>query len=488
MNNANPLPTNPSERHFAPEKRKHYFYRYIVINHPMESLLSTEFPPTDKSAWLAQVQKELKDPAALESLRWHTAEGFVVEAYYTADDQAERSALAAIQSVQKRTPGWLNAPGHSLTNNTQADNGILRDVLLRGADALVIMVPGPESGHAAVQHLSRLLNGIKLSDTPVYFRSDGADVLSLVTALKTVAPYQLRGGLLTDAGMGTAEVTRLTADSPQFRTVCASSHTFHNAGATATQELAFMLAKLADAYDSLTDAGLTIDQLVPKTILSVSVGTSYFMEIAKLRALRVLFSRLVGHYSASLSNQPPFIHAQTSAFYDAAVTPYTNLLRATTEAMAAVMGGCDALTVRPYDAVLGQQGEFSERIARNVSVLLSEESYFDKVADPSAGSYYVEHLTQQLAEAAWTLFLAVEQQGGFANAFAAGFVTNGIERAYRAKVDAVRNRKVLVGVTKFRHDEAGTSTPAKSLSDLTGVENLPGRRLAEAFEAFTNQS
>lgn len=453
----------------------------------MEPILNSAFPPADTAAWLAQVQKELKDPAAPESLRWHTGEGFAVEPYYTADDGPEQARLDAIQRVQNRTPGWLNAPAYPLTDDARADNGFLRDVLTRGADALVLTLPrqttaGDDDTHT--QRLSRLLSGIKLSDTPVFFRPDAADVVPFMTALKTVAPYQLKGGLLTTPDSHTADVTRLTTDSPQFRTVCASSHVFHNAGATATQELAFTLATLADAYDSLTDAGLTIDQILPKTMLSVSVGTSYFMEIAKLRALRVLFSQFAGHYSPARPDPSVFVHAQTSSFYDAVVTPYTNLLRATTEAMAAVVGGCDALTVRPYDAVLGQQDEFSNRISRNVSVLLGEESYFGKVADPSAGSYYIENLTHQLAEAAWVLFLDVEQRGGFAKVFASGFVADEIERAYRVKVNAVQQGRVLVGVTKFQHDENtdAVSKPERSKKDLSGLTDLPNRRLAGEFE------
>lgn len=461
----------------------------------MEPLSHPTFPPTDKAAWLTQVQKELKDPSAYEGLRWHTDEGFTVEPYYTADDLpplfSAQSWLPANQSVQKQTPGWLNTPQYTLTDAPQTDNGILGDALTRGADALVLAVPGAVD--VAVQPLSRLLNGIKLSDTPVFFRLDTADAVVFVTTLKTVAPYQLRGGLLTAVGVDMAEATRLTADSPHFRTVCASSHDFHNAGATATQELAFTLATLADTYDTLTDAGLTIDQFIPKTMLSVSVGTSYFPEIAKLRALRVLFSRFVSHYPSSINQYSLFIHAQTSAFYDAASTPYTNLLRATTEAMAAVVGGCDALTVRPYNAVIEPQAgvsdqAFADRVARNVSVLLSEESYLGNVADPSAGSYYVEMLTQQLTEAAWALFLAVEQRGGFAKAFASGFIGDEIGRAYRAKVDAVRQGRVLVGVTKFRHDEGGNATIklVRPEKDPAGFGHLPNRRLTEAFENFTD--
>jgi methylmalonyl-CoA mutase len=462
----------------------------------METLPRTDFPPTDKAAWLAQVQKELKDPSAYESMRWHTDEGFSVEPYYTADDLTTGfngdSWMEANQQAQKSLPGWLNAPGYTLTNDAPADNSRLHYALARGADALVLTL-NQEVDQATVQYLSRLLNGIKLSDTPVFFGLAAADPAAFVTALKTVAPYKLKGGLLPDMCISTVEATRLTADSPQFRTVYASSHAFHNAGATATQELAFLLATLTDTYDTLTDAGLTIDQLIPKTILSVSIGTSYFMEIAKLRALRVLLSRFLAAYSSAFGIQHSifdirysfFIHAQTSAFYEAAATPYTNLLRGTTEAMAAIVGGCDALTVRPYDAVRDKQQsaaeqEFSQRIARNVSILLAEESYFDKVADPSAGSYYVETLTQQLAENAWALFLDVEQRGGFARAFASGFVADEIEQSYRAKVDAVQQGRVLVGVTKFRHDEASNESIATVPRHTTDL--LPNRRLAEEFE------
>ena len=497
LNNAKLIARKQAGGHFVPEKRKRYFYRHITIDRLMEPLLSTDFPVAGKSDWRAQVQKELKDPAASENLRWHTGEGFVAEPYYTADDltgeSVGRLSINTVQQAQRNAPGWLNTPAYDLTSDAQADNAVLRDALTRGADALLLTVSGIETGDGAVQRLSRLLNGIKLSDTSVFFRTDTAGVATLITALKTVAPYQLKGGLLTDMGVYTAEATRLTADSPQFRTVCANGHVFHNAGATATQELAFMLSTLTDAYDELTDAGLTIDQLVPKTTLSISVGTSYFMEIAKLRALRMLFSRFINYYSLAIidSGSPdrPFIHAQTSAFYDATTTPYTNLLRATTEAMAAVVGGCDALTVRPYDAVLGQRTgtpgpafrdrEFSDRVARNVSVLLKEESYFDKVADPSAGSYYIETLTRQLTGATWTLFLDVEQRGGFAKAFASGFIGDEIERAYRAKLEAVQQGRVLVGVTKFRHDETTNQSHNVSKDDI-GL--LPDRRLSEEFE------
>lgn len=469
----------------------------------IEPLFTNLFPSADKSDWLAQVRKELKDEHAYERLRWHTdtsteQEGFTLEPYYTSEDLSGLP-LHTIQNAQKQTPGWLNVPVYKLTADPKADNAVLRDTLDRGVDAVVL--------HGSAQHstdmldsatLSRLLNGIKLSDTPFFFQlTDQVD--AFVRALQVVAPYQLKGGLFADPlahwattgvpfdeGLNAlAEATRQTANSPQFRTITVSSHVFHNAGATPTQELAFLLASLADQYDYLTDAGLSIETLMAKTILSVSVGTSYFTEIAKLRALRVLAARFGQAYG--LVSYQPFVHVQTSTFYDATTTPYTNLLRATTESLAAVIGGCDALTTHRYDAVLGQQSEYSDRIARNISLLLKDESYLDKVADSSAGSYYVENLTHQLVEAAWTFFIDVEKRGGFVQAFAAGFVQDEIEQAYQNKVKTVQQGKVLVGVTKFRFDETPvTNLPHDATNSRTksvaGLALLPDRRLAELFE------
>ena len=444
-----------------------------------------DFLPAQKADWLAQVRRELKTERTADALRWNLpgvdSPGVdSLDAYYTAEDLAQLP-LNAIQSVQKNQPGWFNTPQYATGNQTTEQNEILRNALSAGADALLLTVPH----EWPVDQLSRLLHGIKLSETPVFFRlADNA--VPFVEALKTIAPYRLKGGLLPGNDVSAtdlADVTRLTVGSPQFRTVGIGSHDFHNAGATATQELAFLLARLSERYDALTQAGLAPDLFVPKTWLSVSVGTSYFVEIAKLRALRVLFQRLLTTNEIwSTTNDSVFIHARTSTFYDAAATPYTNLLRATTEAMSATIGGCDALTVMPFDTVLSISADpaFSQRMARNVSLLLADEGYMNKVADPSAGSYYVETLTHQLTEAGWLLFEQVQTMGGLTAALGTGFVQTEIDRAYQERVNTVKNGRVLVGVTKYRHDEENTA-PALSFSE-TSANELPTRRLSAEFE------
>ncbi len=444
-----------------------------------------DFPPATKSDWLAQVRRELKTEQTADALRWNlpgvdSPDGFSLAAYYTDEDLAPLP-IAGIQSAQKNQPGWLNTPQYSIDDQLAGQNETLRTALAAGADALFLAVPREWPVH----QLPRLLHGIKLSETQVFFQlADSA--VPFVEALKTAAPYRLKGGLLAGNDVlatDLANVTRLAADSPQFRTVGIGSHDFHNAGATATQELAFLMARLSERHTALTQAGLTPDVVVPKTWLSVSVGTSYFVEIAKLRALRVLFQRfLTTNDWLVIASEPVFIHTQTSTFYDAATTPYTNLLRATTEAMSATIGGCDALTVRPFDTVLTTSADpdFSQRMARNVSLLLADEGYMSKVADPSAGSYYVETLTHELTEAAWTLFEQIQAMGGLTAAFGTGYVQRELDRAYQARIDAVKNGQVLVGVTKYRHDE-GNTAPVLPVIEQS-AHGLPTRRLSAEFE------
>jgi methylmalonyl-CoA mutase len=299
-----------------------------------------------------------------------------------------------------------------------------------------------------------------------------------------------------------ADMLKKTQESPQFKTICVDGQIFQNAGANAVQELAFTLAAAVTYLDKLTDLELNVDDIFSKLYFSVSVGTNYFMEIAKLRALRYLWG-LVGraywvngqsvrrHGSENTNSTLLTTHyslltisATTSPFYDAAITPYTNLLRATTEAMSAVMGGCDVLTVRPFDDVYQPSNEFSERVARNLSVILSEEAHLDKTSDPSAGSYYIEKLTLELAEAAWNLFVEVESLGGLIPAFEQNFIQNEIEKNNHTTTLQL-NSSTLVGVNKYRFDEEPFIKPVAELAqnqNNLSFKLLISRRLSEEFE------
>lgn len=458
----------------------------------MEQKLFTEFPEITKNDWINQVNKDLKGKNFDDTLVWHSLENFDIQPYYSKED-LEYLPIEAIQSVQKnkKTTSWQNRPSVKYINEKET-NSLIISYLQRGADAVMVDFSNTDINQV---DLVKLFNNIKLSDTPIYFTTLQGD--ELLVKLSKFIHYLPKGGVQADViansftpessegnkltWENTKDLFAKTAQYPNFQTLSVSSHIFHNAGANAVQELAFTLASAVENLDKLTDLDLTPEQIIAKLEFSVSIGTNYFVEIAKLRALRYLWSKILESYNcASLINDCQ-IHCQTSSFYDSTLSPYTNMLRATTEAMSAVMGGCDALTILAYDSVIGEQNsELGERIARNVSILMREEAHLDKTADPAAGSYYIESLTYQLASKAWELFQKVESLGGITSAFEQGFIQQEINKSYETKVQNLQNGKVMVGVNKFRVEaESESKVFANSMESGVFLQN---RRLSEVFE------
>jgi methylmalonyl-CoA mutase len=442
-----------------------------------------EFEKNSKLQWRQQVIRDLKGNDFEATLHWQTLENISVAPYYTSDDVSV-SARAAKTSL-----GWLNAPAivfDSLKNTHHK----ITNALTGGAEAIVLVI---ENQIFDAITLQKLLHHIKLNQTPVFFQLNSPSK-TFIDILHSFVNYQKKGGLINDS-IAYWTTSGLWADaafddlyativanrnSPQFKTLCVATHPYHNAGANVVQELAFGMSVAVTYLDKLTDLGLRADEILQNLFFSVSIGTNYFFEIAKLRALRVLHQQVADSYS--VAQAPLYVHAQTSTFYDAALTPNTNWLRATTEAMSAVIGGCDALTVHAYDAVFRSTSEFSEGIARNLSIILKEEAYLDKTIDPAAGSYYIENLTQQLVSSAWALFIDIEKMGGFIAAFRSGFIQNGINQSFENKTQALE-KSVMVGVNKFRFDEEPFEKPAqKPTQKPTTYPLLSNKRLSQKFE------
>lgn len=459
----------------------------------MNQELFSEFPQITKEAWLNQVTKDLKGKDFNETLVWQSLEGFDINPYY-AEEDLKNIPIVAIQEAQKNdtSTSWQNRLliKYSTAKET---NSLIINWLKTGIDAITIDLG---ETNISEQDLIRLLNNIKLSETPIYFKTPHRE--ALLTNLKKFIHYQPKGGFATDilskyfssestiidkdAWESTKSILAQTNEYPAFRTITVESHVFHNAGANAVQELAFTLASAVNYLDKLTDLDLTVEQIIPKIEFSISIGTNYFVEIAKLRALRYLWSKIVESYQSSVGVNNCTVHCQTSSFYDATLSPYTNMLRATTEAMSAAMGGCNSLTVLAYDSILetNENTEFGERIAKNVSILMKEEAHLDKTNDPSAGSYYIESLTYKLATAAWDLFLKTEKLGGIGKAFEQGFIKSEIEKSYQNKVKSLQNGKIMVGVNKFKMEAEKQDKTPKNI--VFNEKLLQNRRISEVYE------
>jgi methylmalonyl-CoA mutase len=255
----------------------------------------------------------------------------------------------------------------------------------------------------------------------------------------------------------------------------------HEAGATAVQELGYALADGVEQLASAVHAGRSVDEAAKAISFCFAVGGNYFFEIAKLRAARMLWAQAVKEFGPKDEASCRLtIHARTALENKTLYDPYVNLLRVTTEALSAVVGGCDTLTVVP--------ARFTPRLAKNVQLMLKEESHLEKVADPAGGSYYVEALTESLARAAWKLFQEVEAAGGYQKAMAAGTIAAAIAQARAAKDKAVAaRRRVLVGTNNYpniaEHALAGVAEMPKAGDSPFGVW-----RAAEAFEKLRLRS
>ena len=278
------------------------------------------------------------------------------------------------------------------------------------------------------------------------------------------------------------------AAAPGLATVAVRADLYHEAGGSAVHELAFALATGAAYLRALTERGVAIDTAAAAVALHFAIGGQFFMEVAKLRAARLLWAQVVAAFGASPAAGAVRLHARTARRNKSAIDPHVNMLRATTEALAAADGGADSICVAPFDEPLGAPDDFSRRIARNVQIILQDEAHMKRLIDPAGGSYAVESLTDQLARAAWAQFQEIERQGGMAAALERGFVQSSIAAVAGKRAAALAKRRdVLVGVNQFANpNEKLTARPAPAVqpaADDAAPEGPLPATLAESVAA-----
>lgn len=272
----------------------------------------------------------------------------------------------------------------------------------------------------ALPLLANFLAAVKASKADPGEIQGSVDYDPLATLITTGEARGSREELFFEVASVVQEASRLL---PQFRVLSIQGGPYLEAGGSAVQEIAFVLAALTEYLRGLRTGGLSLDVALPRMQVQFGVGSTYFMEIAKLRAARLLISRVVGAFLGEGAAVPALpVISRAADFNKAIYDPHTNLLRSTTEAMAAALGGADAIILPPFDSSYRIPDATSLRLARNIQLLLKHEAYLDKVADPAAGAYLFESLTDSLAHEAWGLFQKVEAMGGFLSAAANGFL------------------------------------------------------------------
>ena len=500
-----------------------------------------------RETWWARAEKELRGRSP-EDLVSHTPEGLAIRPLYTAADLEELEHAHSLPGA----PPYVRGPYATMYTNrpwtvrqyagfstAEESNAFYRRNLAAGQTGLSVAFDLPthrgyDSDHPrvtgdvgaagvaidTVEDMKVLFDGIPLDEVSVSMTMNGA-VLPVMAFYIVAAEEQgvgaedLAGTIQNDilkefmvrntyiyppapSMRIVGDVIEFTSRAmPRFNSISISGYHMQEAGATAVQELAFTIADGLEYVRSAIARGLDVDAFAPRLSFFFAIGMDFFMEVAKLRAARLLWHRVIAPFAPQKAQSSMLrTHCQTSGVSLTEADPYNNVVRTAYEAMAAVLGGTQSLHTNAFDEALALPTDDSARIARNTQLILAEETGITRTVDPLAGSYFVEHLTHSLAEAAWELISEVEDMGGMTKAVEAGMPKLRIEEsAARRQARIDRGEEVVVGVNKYRRDDESppeileVDTTQVREAQIARLERVRGERDEErcrvALEALT---
>jgi len=478
-------------------------------NNKYEKLFN-DFQPISTEEWEALIREDLKGADYEKKLVWKTVEGLRIKPYYRAEHIKDLVAPKTIPCQapfvrgNKKDNNWIIRQDIDDELPLTANNKAVK-ALNSGAEAIALNVSFCKNA----QDLINLLKGINLDIVNIHYYGASSYLLLaelLVKATKALdfdsknlkgsfnfdnlGYYFAHGSFYASIDSNFAELSHLLdigkRDFPQIKIININAHLIHNSGGSLTQELAYSLAMGNEYITNLLSKGQQIDDILSRIQFTYAIGSNYFLEISKIRAARLLWSAIAEQFKpANEISKYMVIHSISSLWNKTIYDPYVNLLRCTTEAMSAAIGGCDSMTVLPFDIAYKSGDSISNRIARNIQIILKEEAYFNKIVDASAGSYYVENLTESIAEASWQMFLNIESKGGFINTALSGEINQGIETiAVKKQEDLALRRQILLGTNQYpdySEKMLAKIEPKTKASALKGKKEI---RLAQSFEAL----
>ncbi len=458
-----------------------------------------------KDTWRSLAEGELRG-RPVEDLTWKTLEGIDVQPIYTEDDLADVTHLGTISGEQPYTRGvkatmYAGRPWtirqYAGFSTAEKSNAFYRRALAAGQQGVSVAFDlathrGYDSDHErvvgdvgkagvaidSVEDMKILFDGIPLDKVSVSMTMNGAVIPILASFIvageeqghdKSVLAGTIQNDILKEFMVRNtyiyppepsmrivSDIIQYTSDGmPKFNSISISGYHMQEAGANLVQELAFTLADGREYVRAAIAAGMDVDKFAGRLSFFFAIGMNFFMEASKLRAARLLWHRIMEEFEPKNPKSSMLrTHCQTSGVSLQEQDPYNNVVRTAYEAMAAALGGTQSLHTNALDEAIALPTDFSARIARNTQLILQEETGVTNVVDPLAGSYYVEKLTHDLAEAAWKLIGEVEDMGGMTKAVASGMPKLRIEEAAatrQANID--RGKEVIVGVNKYRLDK-----------------------------------
>ena len=476
--------------------------------------LSEEFDPVSTESWEKVIERDLKGADYNKKLVWKSVDGITVRPYFRSEDiegldlsDAQPGVFPFLRGSSPDSNDWLIRQEVDVITVAKA----LEEasfMIEKGVQSICFNFENPMNSEALSELLGKLpLEKIEVSifglDSEIFpellneltqGKGFSSEDLNIHWDCDPLGEFSLTGNLgdEDEAYNKMASLLAQTKTFPGVKTIAVHGDYFRRSGSKFVQELAFSLALANEYLNEMDEQGFPADETAASMVFNFAIGSNYFLELAKLRAARLLWSRVIESYIGKAGESAGmYVHAETSTWNKTIYDPYVNMLRTTTEAMSAVLGGVDSLTVHPFDHSYKTPDAFSERLARNNQIILKEESHFDKVVDPAGGSYYIEKLTDSIATEAWKLFQEVEKQGGYTEAFMQGYIQNEIASSAQMRDENIATRKeVLLGVNQYPnnnesiHPKADSSffnVPVVDPTDADAQPLIPYRG-AEGFE------
>ena len=478
--------------------------------------LFSDFTAPSAQEWRDKIEVDLKGADYQKKMVWRTNEGFSMEPFYRKEDVDKLPLVNALPGEFPYVRGNKAADNawHVRQNIKCAcpkeANAKALDILDKGVDSLGFCIPADK---LSAEYIEQLLDGIYVECVDLnfhtcqrhslelarlldaYFRAKGADLTKIEGSIafdpleKLLTKGVDRSALLADG----KQIIEIFAEYPNFRALAVNAFKLTDAGAYSYQDLGYALAWGNEYLNSLTELGVAPETVAGNLKFNLGINGVYFMEIAKLRAARMLWAQVVAQYTADKEAAKMHVCAYTTTYNQTIFDSYVNLLRSQTETMSAALGGVESIVVRPFDLPYETPTEFAERIARNQQLLLKDECHFDRMVDVAGGSYFIEELTAALAQQAWKLFLSVEEAGGFLKAAQAGTIQTAINETNKTRhANAGKRKEFLLGTNQFPNftEKSEGKHPAacccacgggKEGTDTVAIQST---RLASDFEAL----
>lgn len=473
-----------------------------------------DFPKVSTKEWVNAIIKDLKGTDFDNKMLWKTVEGFNLNPFYREEDisnfkflKSKTKKLPVVRGYKTENNNWEISQEITVENFTKANKQAISS-LKNGADCLTFVLN--DNTNLLQSDVHKLLNNIALEKIKIRFitnfnfetffelienelknRNIDFKKVQIEFNFAPISYFSITGDKKYIENKQFLKYSKLikqiSENLPESKAIGINAYDFANAGSLITQELAYSLAIASEYLSIFSDKGLDVKTIAKQITFNFAIGSNYFFEISKLRSIRMLWAKLLEAFIPDNSENIPInLNSVTTDWNKSSCDIYNNVLRQTTEAMAAIIGGTQSLTVRPFNSILGIADDFSNNLARNLQIILKEETHLNKVADIAGGSYYIENLTNNITNQAWKLFLEIEEKGGYIKAFKDGFIQTEIKHIQQQHYLAIATQKeVLLGVNRYPDltEKYNKSQNKKRISKKQfNIEPIEIFRGAEAFE------